>query len=110
MKLLAMILFSATLLTGCSTTHPWMDDAKIGIVDEQSVVVLLPAGDGFYRPQFSSDCRRTYNKYYQLDNNSTGCRITAERVSNLRGYREPGNTVVRTDNSMQIHSNNIDNL
>lgn len=112
MKLLAMILF-ATVLTGCSTTHPWMDNAKVGVVDGEQVVVMFPAGDGYYRPQFSSDCRRTYNKYYQLDNNSTGCRIAAERVSNLRGYRETGNTVqerVRTDSSMQIHSNNIDNL
>lgn len=110
MKLLAMILFLVSLLTGCSTTHPWMAAAKVGTVDKQHVVVLFPAGDGFYRPQFSSDCRRTYNKYYQLDNNSTGCRIAAERVSNLRGYSESGNTVVRTDSSMQIHSNNIDNL
>lgn len=100
MKLLVMILFAATLLTGCSTTHSWMDNAKVGVVDGEQVVVLFPAGDGYYRPQFSSDCRRTYNKYYQLDNNSTGCRIAAERVSNIRVYREPSNAVqerVRTD-------------
>jgi hypothetical protein len=117
MKLLAMILFSMALLSGCSTTHPWMDNAaKVGVVDGEQVVVMFPVGDGFYRPQFSSDCRRTYNKIYQMDNTSTGCRIAAERVSNLRGYSESGetgNTVqerVRTDSSMQIHSNNIDNL
>lgn len=113
MKLLAMILFAATLLTGCSTTHPWMDQAMVGTVDGEQVVVLFPAGDGYYRPQFSSDCRRTYSKYYQLDNNSTGCRIAAERVSNIRGYGETGNTVqerVRTDSPMQIHSNSIENL
>jgi hypothetical protein len=115
MKLLAMILFA---VSGCSTTHPWIAAAKVGTVDKQHVVVLFPAGDGYYRPQFSSDCRRTYNKYYQMDNNSTGCRIAAERVSNLRGYRESGetgNTVqerVLTDSPMQIqiHSNSIDNL
>lgn len=108
-----MILFAATLLTGCSTTHPWMDNAKVGVVDGEQVVVLFSAGDGYYRPQFSSDCRRTYNKYYQLDNNSTGCRIAAERVSNIRGYREQSNAVqerVRTDSPMQIHSNSIENL
>ncbi|CAI1684784.1 Uncharacterised protein [Serratia liquefaciens] len=113
MKLLAMILFLMALLSGCSTTHPCMDQAMVGTVDNQHVVVMFPAGDGYYRPQFSSDCRRTHNKYYQMDNTSTGCRIAAERVSNLRGYRETGNTVqerVRTDSSMQIHSNNIDNL
>lgn len=115
MKLLAMILFAATLLPGCTASHPWMDNAKVGVVDEQYVVVLFPAGDGYYRPQFSSDCRRTYNKYYQMDNTSTGCRIAAERVSNIRGYGETGNTVqerVRTDSPMQIqiHSNSIDNL
>lgn len=113
MKLLAMILFSMTLLTGCSTTHPWMDNAKVGVVDGEQVVVLFPAGAGFYRPQFSSDCRRTYNKYYQMDNNSTGCRIAAERVSNIRAYREQSNAVqerVRTDSPSQIHSNSIENL
>ncbi|MGX1957388.1 hypothetical protein [Serratia proteamaculans] len=113
MKLLAMILFSMALLSGCTASHPWMDNAKVGVVDEQYVVVLFPAGAGFYRPQFSSDCRRTYNKYYQMDNTSTGCRIAAERVSNLRAYREQSNAVqerVRTDSPMQIHSNNIDNL
>lgn len=116
MKLLVIILFAATVLTGCSTTHPWMDNAKVGVVDGEQVVVLFPAGDGYYRPQFSSDCRRTYNKYYQMDNTSTGCRIATERVSNLRAYREPGetgNTVqerVRTDSPIQIHSNSIDNL
>lgn len=117
-KLLAALALAlaTSLLSGCSTTHPWMDNAKVGVVDEQYVVVLFPAGAGFYRPQFSSDCRRTYNKIYQMDNTSTGCRIAAERVSNLRGYSESGetgNTVqerVRTDSSMQIHSNNIDNL
>lgn len=113
MKLLAIILFAATVLTGCSTTHPWMDNAKVGVVDGEQVVVLFPAGDGYYRPQFSSDCRRTYNKYYQMDNTSTGCRIAAERVSNLRGYRQQSNAVqerVRTDSPIQIHSNSIDNL
>lgn len=65
MKLLAMILCSIALLSGCSTTHPWMDNAKMGVLDEQYVVVMFPAGDGYYRPQFSSDCRRIYNKYYQ---------------------------------------------
>lgn len=112
-KLLAALALATSLLSGCSTTHPWMDQAMVGTVDSEQVVVIFPAGDGYYRPQFSSDCRRTYNKYYQMDNNSTGCRIAAERVSNLRGYRETGNTVqerVRTDSSMQIHSNNIDNL
>ncbi|CAI0755537.1 Uncharacterised protein [Serratia proteamaculans] len=113
-KLLAALALATSLLSGCSTTHPWMDNAKVGVVDGEQVVVLFPAGDGFYyRPQFSSDCRRTYNKYYQLDNNSTGCRIAAERVSNIRAYRETGNTtVVRTDSPMQIqiHSNSIENL
>ncbi|WP_413504111.1 hypothetical protein [Serratia grimesii] len=108
MKLLAMILFAATLITSCSTTHPWMDQAMVGTVDGEQVIVMFPAGDGFYRPQFSSDCRR--NKYYQLDNNSTGCRIAAERVSNLRAYREPGNTVVKTNNLTPVHSNSIENL
>ncbi|WP_414618334.1 hypothetical protein [Serratia liquefaciens] len=113
MKLLAMILFAATLLTGCTASHPWMDTAKVGVVDGEQVVVLFQAGNGYYRPQFSSDCRRTYNKYYQMDNTSTECRIAAERVSNIRGYGETGNTVqerVLTDSPMQIHSNNIDNL
>ena len=112
MKLLAMILFAATLLTGCSTTHPWMDQAMVGTVDGEQVVVMFPAGDGFYRPQFSTDCRRIYNKYYQMDNNSTGCRIAAERVSNLRAY-STSNTVqerVSTDSPIQIHSNSIENL
>lgn len=106
MKLLAMILFSMALLSGCSTTHPWMDQAMVGTVDGEQVVVMFPAGDGYYRPQFSSTCRRTYNKY----NNSTGCRIAAERVSNLRAYREPGNTVVKTNNLTPVHSNSIENL
>ncbi|QUY50345.1 hypothetical protein JK621_09445 [Serratia plymuthica] len=111
MKLLVIILFSIALLTGCST--PWMDQALVGTVDGNNVVVLFPAGDGFYRPQFSSDCRRTYNKNYQLDNNSTGCRIAAERVTNIRAYREPGetgNTVVKTNSLAPIHSNSIENL
>ncbi|CAI0858092.1 Uncharacterised protein [Serratia quinivorans] len=92
MKLLAMILLSMALLSGCSTTHSWMEQAMVGTVDKQHLVVLFPAGDGFYRPQLINDCLRTYNKYYQMDNTSTGCRIAAERVSNLRVYSESGET------------------
>lgn len=39
MKLLAMILFLMALLSGCSTTHSWMEQAMVGTVDGQQVVV-----------------------------------------------------------------------
>ncbi|WP_431712673.1 hypothetical protein [Serratia marcescens] len=80
------------MLTACSTTHDYTKNAVVGQVDGGAVVVMYPAykmaGVKYYRPQLSADCGRIYNKYYQMDNNSTGCYINAERITGIHSYRE----------------------
>lgn len=80
------------LLAGCSTTHVYTKNAVVGQVDGGAVFVMYQAyemaGVKYYRPQLSADCGRNYNKYYQMDNNSTGCYINAERITDIHSYRE----------------------
>ena len=80
------------MLTACSTTHDCTKSAVIGQVDGSTLVVMYPAyemaGVIYYRPQLSADCGRIYNKYYQMDNNSTGCYINVERITDIHSYRE----------------------
>lgn len=80
------------MLTACSTTHDYTKNAVVGQVDGGAVVVMYPAYEmesiKYYRPQLSADCGRIYNKYYQMDNNSTGCYINAERITDIHSYRE----------------------
>ncbi|WP_126502260.1 hypothetical protein [Serratia marcescens] len=80
------------LIAGCSTTHDYTKNAVVGQVDGGAVVVMYPAYEmesiKYYRPQLSADCGRIYNKYYQMDNNSTGCYINAERITGIHSYRE----------------------
>ncbi|MDP8730191.1 hypothetical protein [Serratia marcescens] len=80
------------LITGCSTTHDYTKNAVVGVVDGSGLIVMYPAyemaGVQYYRPQLSADCGRIYNKYYQMDNNSTGCYINAERITDIHSYRE----------------------
>lgn len=69
-----------------------MDRAVVGTVDGQYTTVMFPAGERngvkYFRPQFQSDCGKVYNKIYQSDNTSTGCRIRGSRITNLHLYRE----------------------
>lgn len=42
----------------------------------------------YYRPQFHSDCGRTYNPIFQMDNGSTTCFIRDSRVADLQPYNK----------------------
>jgi len=100
MKQLLLVLVLA--IAGCNS-HSLMNDALIGYVDNQAVVVF-PAGERngvkYYRPQFQSDCGRVYNKIYQDDNSSTGCMIRESRLADLHPYYEHTSKVMTkvTDN------------
>lgn len=81
------------LLTGCgSVHHSFMDKAFVGTVDYKATIVLFDAGTRngvkYYRPQFHSDCGRTYNPIYQVDNGSTGCMIRESRIADLQPYNK----------------------
>jgi len=87
MKILIMVI--ALMATGCTTQHSFMNNAFIGYVDNQAVVLFTAGtrnGVKYYRPQFQSDCH--YNKYYQDDNNSTECLIRESRIVDLHPYKE----------------------
>ncbi len=84
-----LILVTALMATGCTTQHSFMNNAFVGYVDNQAVVLFNAGtrnGVKYYRPQFQSDCH--YNKYYQDDNNSTECLIRESRIADLRPYKE----------------------
>ncbi|EPA6639119.1 hypothetical protein ACTVPA_09330 [Serratia bockelmannii] len=89
-KIITLVI--SMVITGCSTTHDCTKSAVVGQVDGSTLVVMYPAyemaGVQYYRPQLSADCGRIYNKYYQMDNNSTGCYINAERITGIHSYRE----------------------
>ncbi|HGM6904087.1 TPA: hypothetical protein ACKQDC_002718 [Serratia marcescens] len=91
MKKIITLVITLMLITACSTTHDYTRNAVVGRVDGH-VVVMYPAykmdNVQYYRPQLSADCGRIYNKYYQMDNNSTGCYINAERITDIHSYRE----------------------
>ncbi len=66
------------LSVGCSTHHSFMDNAYVGYIENRAVVMFDAGtrnGVKYYRPQFQSDCGHVYNKTYQDDNSSTGCKI-----------------------------------
>ncbi|ENI1059726.1 hypothetical protein [Serratia marcescens] len=90
MKIITLVI--TMMLTACSTTHDYTRNAVVGVVDDSVLIVMSPAyemaGVKYYRPQLSADCGRIYNKYYQMDNNSTGCYINAERITDIHSYRE----------------------
>ncbi|CTT60677.1 hypothetical protein EU721_24805 [Escherichia coli] len=89
MKILIVML--VVLLTCCgSVHHSFMDKAFVGTVDNKATIVLFDAGTRngvkYYRPQFHSDCGRTYNPIYQVDNGSTMCLIRDTRITHLKLY------------------------
>lgn len=76
------------LCTSCTSQHSsWMDNAYVGYVDNQAVV-LFDAGTRngvhYYRPQFQSECH--YNKAYIDEQSSTGCVINEARIADLQLY------------------------
>lgn len=75
------------LCTSCTGRHLWMEEALVGYVDNQAVV-LFDAGIRnsiqYYRPQFPSDCH--YNKVYIDEQSSTGCVINKARITDLHPY------------------------
>lgn len=78
------------VLSGCSNNYTFMDKAKVGTVGKHNIVMFDAGtrnGVQYYRPQFTSDCGKIYNAYYDSDNNSVTCLIRAERITNLRNYR-----------------------
>ncbi|ELF2682314.1 hypothetical protein ACSGWJ_003019 [Escherichia coli] len=90
MKILIVML--VVQLTGCgSVHHSFMDKALVGNVDNKAIIVLFDTGTRsgvkYYRPQFQSDCGRTYNPIYQVDNGSTTCHIREERIKKMHQYR-----------------------
>lgn len=85
-----LLIAAIIALSGCTSVHhSWMDQAYIGYVDNQAVV-LFDAGtrDGskYYRPQFQSDCH--YNKVYFDEQSSTGCVINEARIADIHPYNE----------------------
>ena len=82
MKILIVML--VVLLTGCGTVHH-------SFMDNKAIIVLFDTGTRngvkYYRPQFQSDCGRTYNPIYQVDNGSTTCHIREERIKKMHQYR-----------------------
>lgn len=84
-----IIALMLALSVGCSATHSFMDNAYVGYVDNQAVVMFDAGtrnGVKYYRPQFQSDCGHAYNKTYQDDNSSTGCLIRESRINDLHPY------------------------
>lgn len=75
------------LCTSCTSHYSWMDNAYVGYVDNQAVV-LFDAGTRngvrYYRPQFQSECH--YNKTYIDEQSSTGCLINEARIAELHPY------------------------
>lgn len=95
------------LCTSCTSRHySWMDDAYVGYVDNQAIV-LFDAGTRngvhYYRPQFQSECH--YNKAYIDEQSSTGCEINEARIADLHLYnkhveRLPQHASTRTNNDL----------
>ena len=76
------------LCTSCTSQHSsWMDNAYVGYVDNQAVV-LFDAGKRngiqYYRPQFQSECH--FNKAYIDEQSSTGGVINENRIRYLRPF------------------------
>ncbi|NIG74207.1 hypothetical protein F3J34_11425 [Klebsiella sp. Ap-873] len=113
MKIKIIILLLIIMLTACSGNSSFMDRALVGTVDGHTLVIF-PAGERngvkYYRPQFQSEC--SYNKMYQSDNISTGCRIRDSRITNLHLYREHTEQSTNTkagatgDNAYAVWPNN----
>lgn len=100
MKLKSLIFAAIVALTGCTSTHyDFMDKAYVGYVNNYAVVLFdagYSNGVKVYRPQFSSDCGKVYDKYYQMDNTSTTCLVRESRIADLHPYNEHVGKVVKT--------------
>lgn len=92
MKLKSLVFAAMVALTGCTGTHhSFMDKAYVGYVNNHAVVLFQDSvrdGVTYYRPQFSSDCGKVYDKYYSMDNTSTTCLVRESRISDLHSYNE----------------------
>ena len=100
MKLKSLVFAAMVALTGCTGTHhSFMDKAYVGYVNNHAVVLFQDSvrdGVTYYRPQFSSDCGKVYDKYYQMDNTSTTCLVRESRIADLHPYNEHVGKVVKT--------------
>lgn len=86
-----LIALMLVLSIGCTTHHTFMDKAYVGYVNNHAVVLFdagYSNGVKVYRPQFSSDCGKVYDKYYQMDNTSTNCLVRESRIADLHPYNE----------------------
>ncbi|MEP9178640.1 hypothetical protein ABKT77_07605 [Enterobacter cloacae] len=92
MKIKSLFFAAMLALTGCTATHhDFMDKAYVGYVNNHAVVLFdagYSNGVKVYRPQFSSDCGKVYDKFYQTDNTSTTCLVRESRIADLHPYNE----------------------